>query len=185
MGAHQLIRDSALAAVAHMEESSFRGYDPYDALASPLFRVGPLRGLRLARFGAQQVVRRLPVNTRPLLRIPKGYNPVTLAFALQGSAHLARCDPQRADRHRARAAHCRLELARVRSKGYSGDCWGYDFDWDGRYANFPANTPTAVATGFASNALFTAHRLLQDAEALEMCKGAIELCPARPEPNAG
>ena len=39
--------------------------------------------------------------------------------------------------------------------GYSGSCWGYDFHWQARYANFPAGHPTVVATGFVTHALFT------------------------------
>jgi hypothetical protein len=170
--ARGLILESVLRAAARMEKARFRGYDPYDALSSPLFRHAPLRHLRVARFGAQQVLKRMPINIRPLLGIPKGYNPVTLAFALQGSAYLACCDAERAAQHRLRAELCRQELIRLRSPGYSGDCWGYDFDWEARYASFPAYTPTVVATGFVSNALFTAYRLLGDEDALALCRGA-------------
>ena len=49
------------------------------------------------------------------------------------------------------------ELARLSSPGYSGACWGYDFDWQTRFDHFPAFTPTIVATSFVTNALVAAH----------------------------
>src|SRR5947209_4368823 len=75
-------------AEAHMRAEDFAGWDPYDALKSPLFQLPVLRGSRFARFGAQQVLRRLPVNLRPMLGIGKGVNPVTLGLALEGYAAL-------------------------------------------------------------------------------------------------
>jgi hypothetical protein len=157
---------------AHLEAERFRGYDPYDALSSPLFRLPVLRSSRWLRIASEQALKRSPVNLRPLLGIPKGYNPVTLAFVLEASAYRARIDPQRSDAFRARAAECVAELARLRTGGYSGDCWGYPFDWEARYGRLPAGTPTVVATGIVTNSLFTAYRLLQLDHAFEMCKSA-------------
>jgi hypothetical protein len=115
-----------------------------------------------------------------LLRIQKGYNPVTLAFVLEASSvSRARVDPHRADafRHRAdafraRAAECVADLARLRTAGYSGDCWDYPFDWEARYGRLPAGTPAIVATGIGTNSLFTAYRLLELDHAFEMCMSA-------------
>jgi hypothetical protein len=157
---------------AHLEAERFRGYDPYDALSSPIFRLPVLRSSRWLRIAAEQALKRSPVNLRPLLRIPKGYNPVTLAFVLEASAYRSRTDPQRADAFRARAVKCVAELARLRSRGYSGACWGYPFDWEARYGRLPAGTPTIVATGIVTNSLFTAYRLLQLDHAFEMCTSA-------------
>lgn len=150
----------------------FRGYDPYDALTSPVFRLPALRSSKWLRIAAEQALKRSPYNIRPLLGIPKGYNPVTLAFVLEASAYRARVDVERADEHRARATHCAAELARLRSRGYSGDCWGYPFDWEARYGRVPASTPTIVATGIVTNSLFVAYRLLHLENAFEMCKSA-------------
>ena len=156
----------------HIERERFRGWDPFDALASPLFGLPVLRSSRPVRFAAQQLVRRAPVNLRPLLRIGKGYNPVTLALVLEACAYLARVDRDRSEQHRALASHCLDELARLRTPGWSGDCWGYDFDWR-RDQRLPARTPTVVATGLVVNALAVADSLLElDARAVEMIAGA-------------
>jgi hypothetical protein len=170
----QQIVAAALRAADQLERADYRGWDPFDALASPLFGLPWLRSARLPRFAAQQAVRRLPVNLRPLLRVPRGRNPVTLALALQAYAHLHRvAAPADAERHRARAERCVAELGRMRSPGWSGDCWGYDFDWEARYTRIPAWTPTIVATGIVTNALFEGHRLLGLEDAFAMCASAV------------
>jgi hypothetical protein len=157
---------------AYLVAEHLRGYDPYDALSSPLFRLPVLRSSKWLRLAALQALKRSPYNVRPLLGIPMGYNPVTLAFVLEASAYRAHADRERAEVHRARASECVAELALLRSHGYSGDCWGYPFDWEARYGRLPATTPTIVATGIVTNALFVAYRLLEFEDAFEMCTSA-------------
>ena len=164
--------DSVRAADAYVARNDFRGYDPYDALESPLFRVPGVRSSRLVRFGAQQLVRRSPVNVRPLVGIRKGRNPVTYGLMLQGYAYLAVADAERAGYYRERIDFCLRELLALRSTGWSGDCWGYDFDWQARSGRIPPFTPTVVATGFVTNALFTAYELLGLEPALDPCVSA-------------
>jgi rhamnogalacturonyl hydrolase YesR len=49
--------------------------------------------------------------------------------------------------------------------GYSGACWGYNFDWQSRNFFAPRNTPTIVPTAFAARALIEAgSQDLQDEE---------------------
>jgi hypothetical protein len=167
-----LLRNTLETLEDHLETERFRGYDPYDALTSPLFRLPLFRSSKWIRLAAEQALKRSAINLRPLLRIPKGYNPVTLAFVLEACAYRSRVDPERAEAFRARAVECVAELKRLRTPGYSGDCWGYPFDWETRYGSVPAGTPTIVATGIITNSLFVAHRLLDLEEALDMCLGA-------------
>jgi hypothetical protein len=171
-GTRDLVEQSLGRLEAHLVAERFRGYDPYDALCSPLFRLPFLRSAKWPRLAAQQALKRLPYNVRPLLGIRKSYDPVTLAFVLEGSAYRALVDTDRVELHRARAVQCVSELALLRSRGFSGDCWGYPFDWEARYGRLPATTPTIVATGIVTNALFVAYRLLQLEDAFEMCKSA-------------
>ncbi len=163
---------AARKAEAYAVLERFRGYDPYDALTSPLFRAPLLRSNPVLRFGGQQVLKRLPVNVRPLLGIPKGYNPVTLGLMLHAYALLSAVDPARADRYRLHLGFCLDELKRLRSPGFSGDCWGYDFPWQSRYAALPAFAPTVVATAFVTNGLFAAYESAGVEEAFSLCEGA-------------
>src|SRR5947209_15739156 len=67
---------------------SWMGYDPYDGLNSPLARFWPMRN-RLARTALTQLVKRSPVNLRPLLGIRKAANPKGLALAARAVLLLA------------------------------------------------------------------------------------------------
>jgi hypothetical protein len=156
----------------YIEAERYRGYDPYDGLTSPLFRAPVLRSSKLIRLAAIQAVKRSPINVRPLLGIPKQLNPVTLALALEGSAYRALAAPEDAERHAARGRELVDELRRVQTPGWSGACWGYPFDWEARYGRLPAGTPTIVATGLVTNALFIAHRVFGLEDALELCVSA-------------
>ena len=168
-------RETVRSAVERAERfvlaEDYRGYDPYDALTSPVFRVIRSRP-RIVRRGAQQVLRRLPVNVRPLLGIRKGRNPVTLGLGLQAWALLATAMPAERERYAAESARLVGQLRDVASPGWSGACWGYDFDWETRDATVRAFTPTVVATGFVTNALFTAHERLGTDGALALCESA-------------
>lgn len=158
----------------YMRAEGLRGYDPYDALCSPIFRLPVLRDTRLLRFGAQQVIKRLPVNVRPALRIPKQRNPVTVALFLQGIAHRAQAEGSANGSRRAEAVELVGELGRLVSPGWSGACWGYPFDWEARYASLPARTPTIVATGMVTNALAVADGVFDLPAARELIVSAAQ-----------
>jgi hypothetical protein len=182
------VLDASLTALErYILGQRMRGYDPYDALTSPLFRLPVLRSSKWPRVAAEQALKRARYNVRPLLGIKKGYNPVTVALVLEASAYRAHTDPERAVEHRELAAECVTELDRLQTKGFSGPCWGYDFDWESRYGRLPAGTPTIVATGLVTNALFVANRLLELPAAAELCRSAaafvLEDLPRVEEPD--
>ena len=59
-------------------------------------------------------------------------------------------------------------LVNLSSKGYSGFCWGYNFDWEARYTKIPAYTPTIVATGLITNGLFVYYKAYSDKSVKEI-----------------
>lgn len=152
----------------------YRGYDPYDGLMSPLFTLPLLRSNKFARFGAQQILRRIPFNWRPLLGVGKGLNPVTLGLSIQAYAYLSQVNGEKSDFYAREIEYCLIGLHQLRSKGYSGVCWGYDFDWQGRYANIQAYTPTVVATGMIENSLYEYYKFYQDPVAKEFILSSAE-----------
>lgn len=156
----------------YIERERYLGYDPYDGLTSPMFRLPILRSARLPRFGFQQVIKRLPFQTRPLFGIGKGYNPVTLALVLQGYVYRDEAAGERGARTD-RIDHLVSELGRLVSPGWAGRCWGYDFPWQSRYASYPAFHPTIVATGFVTNALFEAWSRSDVSRAGNLVTGAV------------
>ncbi|MEI7889855.1 MAG: hypothetical protein WCI34_06055, partial [Actinomycetes bacterium] len=123
---------AALATRDRMRDSDLKGWDPYDTLTSPLFKLPLFRSSWLLRFGIQQVVLRAPINLRPLLRTPKQRNAVTVGLYIQGLSDLT--DAGLLDRSEAAAEVSRwiANLKETRSPGWSGSCWGYPFPWEGR-----------------------------------------------------
>jgi hypothetical protein len=167
-----MLRASNAALEQYILGSRYEGYDPFDALKSAFFRFPVLRNTKLLRFAAQQILRRVPVNLRPLLLIPAGRNPVTFGLCLQGFTTMALAFPREKERYYQEAHNCLDEIEALQSRGYSGACWGYDFDWEGRYVRIPAFTPTVVATGFISNAIFKHYQATGEKRCLDLCQGA-------------
>ena len=143
----------------YIESEQYKGHDPYDALTSPIFNLPVFRSNKLIRFGAQQIVKRFPLNLRPVLVVPKGYNPVTLGLCIQGYSYLIVSDHNKAEEYLRKIKFLIKKLKSLVPDGFSGSCWGYDFDWEARYAKIPAYQPTVVATGIIANALFVAYKI--------------------------
>ena len=153
-----------------MKADDLKGFDPYDALLSPVFRLPLLRSNWVARFGLQQVILRSPVNLRPVLRTPKQLNAVTAGLYVQGLADLADANLIDSGEAAAEAAAWIAELRRLRSSGWSGTCWGYPFPWEGRRGahRTPTDFPTVVATGMILNGLHRAWKVFGIDEAREL-----------------
>lgn len=162
MAADEQIRQSLFLLLRHMEREEFKGYDPYDGLTSPLFKLPLLSSHHKIRFYSQQVVKRSRLNLRPLLGIRKNLNPVTLGLAVQAYAALYKSTAK--NEYRQQAESLISKLTTLRANGFHGSCWGYDFPWEARYATIPAYQPTVVATGIIANGLFEAHRAMQSVE---------------------
>lgn len=137
-----------------IEKEKYKGFDPYDGLCSPIFKTPFLNSNKKIRFLSQQFLKRLPFNIRNILLIKKGYNPVTIGLCIQGYVNLAQAYPEKKDYYINKIEFLVNELTKLIPDGYSGNCWGYDFDWEARYSKIPAFQPTIVATGIITNALF-------------------------------
>ncbi len=70
-----------------IEKTDYAGYDPYDALNSPLLRLLS-RPSKWARIAFTQGLKRCPVNVRPILGVIKGHNPKAIGLFLWGYAKL-------------------------------------------------------------------------------------------------
>ena len=70
----ELIRTASNKLDLWVESEKFRGWDPFDALESPFLSKLTFQRRIVGQIFVQ-LIRRLPINIRPLLRIKKGYNP--------------------------------------------------------------------------------------------------------------
>ena len=62
----------------------------------------------------------------------------------------------------------------VNPNGYSGNCWGYNFDWQAKAFFQPKNTPTVVATTFISQCLLDAYEITGEDQLLNMARSACD-----------
>ena len=148
---------------SYCENQQFKGWDPYDGLNSRIFQASPLKSWRLARLAWIQLFKRNPLNLRRLLLIPKGYNSKGIGLFLTGYCNLYKMAGSgngifsNGDELKEKIIELAELLISLRSEGYSGACWGYNFDWQNRVFFQPRNTPTVVATSFCADALFNAY----------------------------
>jgi hypothetical protein len=157
----QLIKESVIKLKSHIELQDYHGYDPYDILKSPLFRVNLLKSHQ-PRFLAQQFGKRFPFHLQRILNVPKGLNPVTLGLCIQGLSYMIPVFPDQKQELIYKIDILLDKLVSIRSDGSSGISWGYDFDWEARYTKIDSYVPTSVATGIITNALFESNMIVEN-----------------------
>jgi len=169
---HGRLLESIESIENNLSKNTYSGYDPYDALNSPLFALPILKSNKTFRFLWQQIFRRIPVNIRPIFGIKKGINPVTLGLSIQAYSYLSKVYPAKEKEYQKEIEFCLNKLEELKSSGYSGYCWGYNFDWEARYTKINKYVPTIVATGIITNGLFENYRLFGNEKSKEMLLSA-------------
>ena len=153
----------------YCESEKFKGYDPYDGLNSRFFQAIPfLSKNRIARLAWIQIFKRSPVNLRPWVGIKKDYNPKALGLFLSAYCQLYNAKPRK--EYLDKCNFFIKEIYASVSKGYSGACWGYNFDWQARAFFQPKGTPTVVASVFIANALLDAYEITKDDQLLKTAR---------------
>jgi hypothetical protein len=166
--------------VRYCRNEGWAGYDPYDALNSPLIKALTLNSKTL-RTVATQLNKRSPVNFRPLFGIRKGLNPKGVALAARALIMLSRGregDPlarvqllppaELAGGLETDISYLLSKLDELRSGAYAEACWGYNFDWQSRAFFAPRGTPNVVCTVFAAHAFLDWHDVTADERAFEL-----------------
>ncbi|MDZ7319730.1 MAG: hypothetical protein ONB11_11275, partial [candidate division KSB1 bacterium] len=104
--------------------------------------------------------RRSPINLRLICQVPKGDNPKALALFISSLLRLGDYYRDTALFTQAMALYERLMA--LRSHGYSGLCWGYNFDWQALAFNVPQFKPNMICSVFAGQALLDLFERTQD-----------------------
>jgi len=165
---------ATLKLLAYCRENGWAGHDPYDALNSRLFTAGSPLNRRIPRLAATQILKRLSINVRPLLGIPKTQNPKALALFLSALIRLRRIGEEDHRELEQLIAVMIERLSELRSTGIACSCWGYSFPWQTRTHVVPSGTPNLVCTAFVANALLDAYDYLGDRRCLSMASSAAE-----------
>ncbi|MCK5470302.1 MAG: delta-aminolevulinic acid dehydratase, partial [Cyclobacteriaceae bacterium] len=156
----------------YCENEQFKGWDPYDGLNSIFFQKLPIRYNRFFRLAWIQLFKRNPVNLRPIFRISKDFNPKGLGLFLSGYCNLFRQTNK--DLYLDRISELSNRILSLESGGYSGSCWGYNFDWQARAFFQPKHTPTVVATSYISYALLDAYDITKNEALLNTARSACD-----------
>jgi hypothetical protein len=168
------IRVATQKLLAYCRANEWAGYDPYDALNSRLFDVVSMLDRRIPRLVLTQALKRLPVNIRPLLAIPKTQNPKGLALFLSAFIKLCRMGVEDQQELQELIAFMSERLGALRSTGVAYSCWGYSFPWQTRTIVVPLGAPNLVCTTFVANALFDVYDYCRDSQCLNMALSAAE-----------
>jgi rhamnogalacturonyl hydrolase YesR len=101
-----------------------------------------------------------------MLGVHKGHNPKGLGLFLAAYAKLYAVEKK--SEYLEKIDYLLSNLERLKSTGYSGYAWGYNFDWQSRLAYRPKYTPTIVNTSFIGHALLDTYEMTGKKQALEM-----------------
>jgi rhamnogalacturonyl hydrolase YesR len=167
------IRKSFTSLRLYCEGAAFKGYDPYDGLNSTFFQSLPLlKKSRLVRLIWIQFFKRSPFNLRKFVGIQHEYNPKAVGLFL--SAYCALYQHEKNPDDAQKIKFFIEKIKETKSTGYSGACWGYNFDWESRAFFQPKNTPTIVASSFIANALLDAYEITGNKECLELSRSTCD-----------
>lgn len=144
----------------YCEDNDFSGWDPYDGLNSKIFNFFGLNNFKFTRLAWIQLFKRSPINLRTITLVPKEHNPKGIALFLTGYCNLYNAEPK--DETLKKIAYLADILIKNQTLGFSGACWGYNFDWQNRAFFLPKGTPTVVATSFAARALMDAYDITKN-----------------------
>jgi hypothetical protein len=159
------VREVTLRLLEYCRTNDWSGYDPYDALNSPLFRTIPILDSRLPRLVLTQLLKRSPINIRRLFDIPKTQNPKALGLFLTALLKLLKLDLLE---DRREVTDMIDRILRARSTGTKYWCWGYSFPWQTRTIVVPRGSPNLVCTTFVASSLLNAFDELGEERFLEI-----------------
>ncbi len=153
----------------YCENEKYIGWDPYDGLNSNFFNLFFFKKIDFVRFFWIQFFKISPINFRKILCVPKEYNSKGIALMLSGYCNMA----ENMKKKNKSFGEINIIINKIkllsetlislRINGYSGACWGYNFNWQARRLFFfPKNTPNVVVTTFCVEALLKAYEIIKN-----------------------
>jgi rhamnogalacturonyl hydrolase YesR len=168
-----IVRDSLNRLYLYCKNQEYIGYDPYDALNSKVFQSAPfLKNHKIFRLVFLQANKKFKINLRPIFLIPKSRNPKGMGLFLSVVINLYK--KEKNIEYLDLIEKFIHWLQEDMSSGYSGSCWGYNFDWQSRAFFLPKGTPTVVNTSFIGRAFVQAYELLKRPELLDIARSSCD-----------
>ena len=150
------------AVLEQQQQHDYAGYDPFDGLNSLLFQGLQLHRSRWLSIAWLQANKVLPINLRPLFRVPRMRNPKGVALFILGLLE---------DYKRTRSSNKLKEARRLADwllentsdkQTWQHACWGYHFDWQARAFYVPKGKPNIISTSYIASALHELHGLTHE-----------------------
>lgn len=155
----------------YMISNNFKGYDPHDGLNSPILKTLTF-GNRFSGILFLQLLKRSPINMRGILLVEKGVNPK--GFGILISAYVLKSKLSNNGEDLEQAKKFAEWLIEHPSEGYSGYCWGYNFEWPNRNSFFPKGLPTIVNTSFIADAFLDLYDVTKEEKYLKIAESSCD-----------
>lgn len=167
MGHTEEIVERSLIKVANwIEGHNYRGYEPFDGLSSFLH---PLTCYNLfCERLLQQLVRRSPVNLRPLLGVRPQESTKGRGYMARG--YLLMFQATGAALFKDKAVEMLSWLERHKAPGHTHYSWGNHFDFSSRSGRLPKLEPILVWTSLIGQAFLDAYETLGDERYLDISR---------------
>jgi hypothetical protein len=162
--------DTLRALEAWGSDRAWLGADPYDGLNATRV-VSPLLRYRRGRQAVTQLVKRSPLDMRPMLGISPEKSAAALAHVVSAYARSEFLPPEEREVKLERSLS---ELEGLRCEGFEEACWGYHFDVQTRVFFYPKGAPNTIATSFAGMAALDAFEATGEQRYLELARASGE-----------
>lgn len=159
--------------LAYIEKEEYKGYDPFDGLNSKLINRSRLYRYKYFRLFWLQFFKRSPVNLRRFFGIEKDYNPKGLGLILSSTCLRHQKELDQSNKI-SQLIKLILEKKNSSKTKYSGDNWGYNFDWQARAFFQPKWTPSVVVTSYVACSLIDAYQILGDNKLLKIARSSCD-----------
>jgi rhamnogalacturonyl hydrolase YesR len=168
------IRKNLLSSIENVEKwvenHRYKAYEPFDGLSSFL---KPLTfDNRFAERILQQVVRRIPLNIRPLIGVKPFESTKGRGYMAWG--YLTMFRHAREERHRQNAVEMLGWLDKNKSPNYVSHSWGNHFIFSSRNVRTPIYEPIIVWTSLIGQVFLDAYALSERPKYLEIAKSVCD-----------
>lgn len=169
----QAFRQSCDRVLDYARSEEYIGYGKHDALNSSFIKALTFNHKWL-RLLAIQFIMRCPVNLRPLFGVKKYRNPKGISLFIRSYLNLARIDNEKSENYQNQAYDLADWLLSITLRGYSGACWGYNWDWQDAGFYAPSGSPNCIVTSFVGQALLDVYEFTGDEKYFQIVESSVD-----------
>lgn len=164
------IQKSLLYLIAWVENNDYSGYDPYDGMSAENLKVIFIN--KYSRIFITQILKFFPINMRPFIGIRVDRNPKGIGLFLRSYVKMYNITKDIS--YLEKAVQLVDWLKANTSRGYSGFCWGYNFNWQNLNWFLSKGTPTIVNTSIIANAILDIYDATKKLEYLSIARSCCD-----------